>query len=107
LNFKKNLYICALNLKNMDSTQEFKLSIAALLPEIDDSNVLEACQNLMERYLTIKKVRLHQEKVFGYGLNGEKLNIAILEKELIEAMSRMKEGKGISQKNLEQMVNTW
>jgi hypothetical protein len=91
----------------MHTTQEIKLSITALLPEIDDNKVLEACQNLMERYLIIKKVRLHQEKVVGFNLNGEKLTVNILEKELIEAMARMKEGKVISQKNLEQMVTSW
>jgi hypothetical protein len=88
----------------MHTTQEIKLSITALLPEIDDNKVLEACQNLMERYLTIKKVRLHQEKIVGFNLNGEKLTVSILEKELNDAMARMKEGKGISQKNLEQLI---
>jgi hypothetical protein len=91
----------------MNSTQEIKLSIAALLPDIDDNKVLEACQNLMERYLTIKKVRMHQEKVVGYQLNGEKISISVLEKELTEAMVRMKDEKGISQKNLEQMITFW
>lgn len=88
------------------TVQDYKVSISGLLFDVEDKAVLEACFFLLEKHLTIKRAK-NKQKVVGYSLSGEPITVAQLEKEVSEAISRVRAGQGIKHEDLVREMENW
>lgn len=88
------------------TAQDYKVSISGLLFDVEDVAILEACFILLEKHLKVKKSK-NKQKVVGYSLSGESITVAQLEKDVSEAIERVKAGQGIRQEDLIKEMEGW
>ena len=100
-----NIYLWKANNKTM-TVQDYKVSISGLLFDVEDIVILEACFNLLEKHLMVKKAK-NKRKVVGYTPSGDPITVAQLEKEVLAAIERVRSGQGIRHEDLIKEMSTW
>ncbi len=88
------------------TVQDYKVSISGLLYDVEDKDVLEACFLLLEKHLTIKKAG-NKDKIVGYSLMGKPITVAGLEKEVSDAVERVRKGQGTPHETLLKEMENW
>jgi predicted DNA-binding transcriptional regulator len=88
------------------TVRDYKISITGLLFDIEDAAVLEACFKLLEKQAITQKIK-DKKKVVGYAMSGAPITVADLEREVGEAVERVKAGDGISHEDLIKSFEKW
>lgn len=88
------------------TAQDYKVSISGLLFDVEDVTILEACFTLLEKHLKVKRAK-NKQKVVGYTLAGDPITVAQLEKEVLEAIERVKGGQSVRHEELIKEMENW
>ncbi len=84
------------------TVQDLRSSIYQVLENIDDPMVLEAYHAILQNLIKIQNAQL-----VGYELNGGPISKADLERNVLEAKNRVKEGKSINHDDFKNDIKNW
>ncbi len=84
------------------STKALKLSINQLIENENDEVVLKAIKDVVRSIISIKK-----KQIVGYDIEGEPISGEQLEKRVLSASEKVRQGKGISHNDLLEQMKNW